>query len=222
MPDASPCLHPAEEARPNPGFLARACCVLRLAELAKKFCPPVKIAYSGVTPMAYRLGMALDHPSSQRALLTVGELVLDIAARTLTGPIGTSDLTVGAFAVLLALMKNQGAVLETGQLIEARWRPDLEPANAPTMIRMAVSRARSAIAQVGADPKQLRAVTAVGYRLGGAPRVVRAYTREQAAVLERIIATHPDQQLVAELSGAACILPAFADTHPAQTEQVAA
>lgn len=146
-------------------------------------------------------------PGFARSLLSAGHLVLDTAARTLTGPTGTCDLSVGAYAVLRALMKSPGVVLETNSLIAERWCPDLEPANAETSIRMAISRARDAISVVGGNPKQLRAVSGVGYRLDGAAWAVRAYAPGHVELLHRLIASHPDGDLVAEVIAADIVPP---------------
>ena len=158
-----------------------------------------KKVYSGVTSRAHKLGMASSRPIHPQACLSVGSLVLDAGARTLTGPAGTCDLRVGALAVLRALMRQPGQVVEIGRLIEARWCSNLEPASAQTAIRMALSRARDAIAHVGGDPKQLRAASGVGYKLIGEAKVVRSFTLEQAALLDQLLASHPDATRVAAL-----------------------
>ncbi len=130
--------------------------------------------------------------------LSAGALTLDTGAHALIGPGGSCDLTLGAYAVLRALMQRPGVVIEIGQLVAECWPDaDLEPGHAEVSVRMRVLRAREAIANVGASGKLLRSVSGVGYRIEGAPRVVRAFTPEQAAAFDQMLATHPDAALVA-------------------------
>ncbi len=130
--------------------------------------------------------------------LSAGALTLDTGAHALIGPGGSCDLTLGAYAVLRALMERPGVVIEIGQLVAECWPDaDLEPGHAEVSVRMRVLRAREAIANVGASGKLLRSVSGVGYRIEGAPRVVRAFTPEQAAAFDQLLATHPDAALVA-------------------------
>jgi len=132
------------------------------------------------------------------AFLSAGALTLDTGAHALIGPHGSCDLHLGAYAVLRALMQRPGMVVEIGQLVAECWPDvDLEPGHAEGSVRVRVLRARAAIESVGASGKLLRSVSGIGYRIEGAPRVVRAFTLEQAAALDQLLATHPNAALVA-------------------------
>jgi len=141
--------------------------------------------------------------------LSAGVLTLDTGAHALIGPRGTCDLHLGAYAVLRALMQRPAIVVEIGQLVAECWPDaDLEPGHAEVSVRMRVLRARAAIEDVGASGKLLRSVSGVGYRIEGAPRVVRAFTPEQAAAFDQLLATHPDAALVAAFATPAAALAA--------------
>lgn len=142
--------------------------------------------------------MGLVRQRFSPAFLSAGVLTLDTGAHALIGPGGSCDLHLGAYAVLRAVMQRPGIVVEIGQLVAECWPDaDLEPDHAEVSVRMRVARARAAIESVGASGKLLRSVSGVGYRIEGAPRMVRAFTPEQAAALEELLASHPNAALVA-------------------------
>jgi DNA-binding response OmpR family regulator len=111
------------------------------------------------------------------------------------------DLDLAPYVVLRELMRRPGAVVSQAQLIEASWPdPDLEPARPEDAIRVRICRAREALEQVGAPREQLALRFPRGYSIEGERRVVRSFTPAQAAIVDRLLATHPDRAAVQALA----------------------
>ena len=145
--------------------------------------------------------MPLHRHSDVPAFLSAGSLVLATGSRTLTGPAGSAELDLGPYSVLRELMRRPGDVVSAAHLIDTAWPdPDLECEVPEKALLMRVSRAKDALERVGVPRSWLRCRRGDGYVLAGEPRVVRSYSPAQAALLDRIVATHPDQALVAELT----------------------
>ncbi len=100
---------------------------------------------------------------SRRALpprLTYGDLELDTAHREVTRAGEPVALTPKEFAVLEVLMRAEGAVVSTEEILERAWDDATDPFT--NAVRMTVSRLRSKLG----DPPVIQTVTPVGYRIG--------------------------------------------------------
>ena len=141
----------------------------------------------------------MDNPQTPpSAFLSAGVLTLDTSARTLSGPTGTRALHGMTYLFLRTLMRHPGQAVAIEQIVAACWpEPALRPAGVDGAVRARVLQVRQAISQVGASRKLLRMVYRGGYLIEGAPRVVHAFSPEQAAAFHQILATHPDAALVA-------------------------
>ena len=143
------------------------------------------------------------HPAPS-AFLSAGVLTLDTSARTLSGPTGTCVLHGMTYLFLRTLMRQPGQAVVIEQIVAACWpEPALRPAGVGGAVRARAVQVRQAISQVGASRKLLRMVYRGGYLIEGVPRVVRAFTPEQAVAFHQILATHPDAALVAAFAAQA-------------------
>ena len=100
---------------------------------------------------------------SRRALpprLTFGDLELDTSHREVTRAGEPVPLTPKEFAVLEVLLRAEGAVVSTEEILERAWDDATDPFT--NAVRMTVSRLR---AKLG-DPPVVQTVTPVGYRIG--------------------------------------------------------
>ena len=102
---------------------------------------------------------------SRRALpprLTFGDLELDRSHREVPRAGEPVALTPKEFAVLEVLLRAEGAVVSTEEILERAWDDATDPFT--NAVRMTVSRLR---AKLG-DPPVVQTVTPVGYRIGDA------------------------------------------------------
>jgi len=102
---------------------------------------------------------------SRRALpprLTFGDLELDSSHREVTRAGEPVALTPKEFAVLEVLLRAEGTVVSTEEILERAWDDATDPFT--NAVRMTVSRLR---AKLG-DPPVVQTVTPVGYRIGDA------------------------------------------------------
>jgi len=102
---------------------------------------------------------------SRRALpprLTFGDLELDSSHREVTRAGEPVALTPKEFAVLEVLLRAEGAVVSTEEILERAWDDATDPFT--NAVRMTVSRLR---AKLG-DPPVVQPVPPVGYRIGEA------------------------------------------------------
>jgi DNA-binding response OmpR family regulator len=100
---------------------------------------------------------------SRRALpprLAYQDLELDTAHRQVTRAGEPLALTPKEFAVLEVLLRAEGAVVSTEEILERAWDDATDPFT--NAVRMTVSRLR---AKLG-DPPVIQTVTPVGYRIG--------------------------------------------------------
>ena len=100
---------------------------------------------------------------SRRSLpprLTFGDLELDSSHREVTRAGEPVALTPKEFAVLEVLLRAEGAVVSTEEILERAWDDATDPFT--NAVRMTVSRLR---AKLG-DPPVVQTVTPVGYRIG--------------------------------------------------------
>jgi DNA-binding response OmpR family regulator len=100
---------------------------------------------------------------SRRALpprLAYGDLELDSSHRQVTRAGEPVPLTPKEFAVLEVLMRAEGAVVSTEEILERAWDDATDPFT--NAVRMTVSRLRGKLG----DPPVIQTVTPVGYRIG--------------------------------------------------------
>jgi DNA-binding response OmpR family regulator len=100
---------------------------------------------------------------SRRALpprLAYGDLELDTSRREVTRAGSPVNLTPKEFAVLEVLLRAEGAVVSTEEILVRAWDDATDPFT--NAVRMTVSRLR---AKLG-DPPVIQTVTPVGYRIG--------------------------------------------------------
>ena len=125
--------------------------------------------------------------------MSIGSLSLNVLSRELTGPTGTVRLHRGPYLVLRDLMRRPGVIVSVKQMIAAAWpEPDLEPGNPDKAIRMAVRRARDALEEVGVPGKRLSLAFMAGYVMQRDPLVARFMTREQAVLVDQMLAAQQD------------------------------
>jgi two-component system response regulator ArlR len=104
--------------------------------------------------------MTRRQPELQDNVLRVGDLALDRADFSLTGPTDKLHLANKDFQVLEMLMANAGQTIPTERLIEKIWGYDSE--SDASLIWVYISGLRRKIAAVGAHV-QIRAARGVGY-----------------------------------------------------------
>jgi DNA-binding response OmpR family regulator len=92
--------------------------------------------------------------------MTYGDLELDSAHREVRRAGSPVNLTPKEFAVLEVLLRAEGAVVSTEEILERAWDDATDPFT--NAVRMTVSRLR---AKLG-DPAVIQTVTPVGYRIG--------------------------------------------------------
>ncbi len=100
---------------------------------------------------------------SRRALpprLAYGDLELDTSHREVTRAGEPVPLTPKEFAVLEVLLRAEGAVVSTEEILERAWDDATDPFT--NAVRMTVSRLRGKLG----DPPVIQTVTPVGYRIG--------------------------------------------------------
>lgn len=98
--------------------------------------------------------------------LTVGALALDTGSRLLSGPRGAVTPAPQPYALLAALMRWPGRIVEHGSLMSALYPdPDLEPEEGSSALRYAARDARACILAVGAAEVLVQAEPSVGYRI---------------------------------------------------------
>jgi DNA-binding response OmpR family regulator len=113
-----------------------------------------------------RLRALTRRPLGERpAVLRIGDLVLDPAARVVMRGATPVELTTKEFALLEYLMRNRRAVLTREQLIDAVW--DGSYRGESNIVEVYVGRLRDKIDRpFGAA--SLETVRGAGYRIGGA------------------------------------------------------
>lgn len=116
-----------------------------------------------------RLRALMRRPAeSLPAVLQVGDLALDTAARAARRGARAIPLTTKEFAVLEVLMRHPGTVLTRERISEHAWDENYDPFS--NVIDVYVGRLRRKIDHPGEAPL-LETVRGAGYRLGtGAPR----------------------------------------------------
>ena len=113
-------------------------------------------------PLAYPGTSALEGAAE---VLHVGDLVIDVGARTVRRRDALVPLTGTEFALLLHLARRRGQVVGRAQLLRAAFARDHD-AGSRTVV-MHVSALRRKLGDDPDDPRIIHTVWGVGYRIGG-------------------------------------------------------
>ncbi len=106
---------------------------------------------------------ALGSMEKKEGVITTGGLSLDTLAKELTLDGETVKLTATEYGIIHVLMENLGRVLSTGQIYEAVWD---EPAyNTEKTVTVHIRRIREKIEINPKDPKYLKVVWGIGYKI---------------------------------------------------------
>ncbi len=106
---------------------------------------------------------ALGSMEKKEGVITTGGLSLDTLAKELTLDGETVKLTATEYGIINVLMENLGRVLSTGQIYEAVWD---EPAyNTEKTVTVHIRRIREKIEINPKDPKYLKVVWGIGYKI---------------------------------------------------------
>jgi DNA-binding response OmpR family regulator len=93
-------------------------------------------------------------------VLQAGDLTLDPSKRTVVRSNRNIDLTRKEFGVLEQLLRAQGAVVSSEELLERVWDENADPAT--TIVRVTVMTLRKKLG----EPQVVHTVVGVGYRIG--------------------------------------------------------
>lgn len=119
----------------------------------------------GVAELLARLRTALRHasPASSDLVLSVGDVVIDLARRSVTVAGAEAQLTPTEYDILRILAQNAGKVLTHRQLLRSVWGA---PYEAEThLLRVNISNLRRRIEPDPARPRYIITEPGVGYRL---------------------------------------------------------
>ena len=116
-----------------------------------------------------RVRNALRHrPSVQEApVFTVGDLQIDLSARTVKKGKENIKLTATEYALLALLVRNAGRVLTHNYILEQVWGPTFSEESQYT--RVYVGQLRNKIEDDPANPKLIVTEAGIGYRLNTEP-----------------------------------------------------
>jgi DNA-binding response OmpR family regulator len=132
--------------------------------------------------------------SGQR--LKIECLEFDPATRVLTGPGGRIKLVGDVCRIMRMLMEAEGQTVSAETLAGGCRR------SVPWAVFSGIHRCRYRIERVGADRGLIRTARGHGYAIGPDRRVRRAFTPHQLAMLEEVLATHPDERAAAVVRAA--------------------
>jgi two-component system KDP operon response regulator KdpE len=102
-------------------------------------------------------------PDAETAPLQLGQVAIDLARRTATGPAGAIHFTPIEYRLLAALARHAGGVATQRQLLREVWGPD--HVEHPHYLRVYMKQLREKIEADSARPTFLLTETGVGYRL---------------------------------------------------------
>jgi len=106
---------------------------------------------------------ALGSMEKKEGVITTGGLSLDTLAKELTIDGETVKLTATEYGIISVLMENLGRVLSTAQIYEAVWD---EPAyNTEKTVTVHIRRIREKLEINPKDPKYLKVVWGIGYKI---------------------------------------------------------
>ena len=101
--------------------------------------------------------------AEEKSTLTVGDLVVDLAAHSVTRAGSEAKLTRKEFDVLALLARHAGRLVTHKQLLTTVWGPAHE--DDTHYLRIAIGHIRDKIGDDAADPKVILTEPGVGYRL---------------------------------------------------------
>jgi two-component system KDP operon response regulator KdpE len=101
--------------------------------------------------------------SEERSVLTFGDLVIDLAAHTVTRAGTDARLTRKEFEVLALLSQHAGRLVTHKQLLTTVWGP--AHAGDTHYLRIAIGHIREKLGEDAAEPRLLMTEPGVGYRL---------------------------------------------------------
>ncbi len=132
-------------------------------------------------------------------LLSRGPLILDMPARCLSGPAGSTILAPAEVAVMAELMRG-GTVGGVASARDSFMLAAPKTQNPRHAVAMRVMRLRRALKQVGVPGRSVRCFREIGYYLMfAAHEQARVYSAPQVIRLDRLLASHPNRQAVARL-----------------------
>ncbi|HEU0204647.1 MAG TPA: response regulator [Burkholderiaceae bacterium] len=124
------------------------------------------------------LRRAARPPDTQAGPLRLGEVIIDLARRTASGPAGPLHFTPIEYRLLAVLARHVGGVATQRLLLKEVWGPD--HVEHPHYLRVYMKQLRDKIEPDPAQPRYLLTETGVGYRLlaSGSASADDASTRE--------------------------------------------
>ncbi len=131
--------------------------------------------------------------------LVRGPLALNVRSGDLRGPAGAMQLSFGRLILLAALMPRD--IVMEAALLDVEFPPGTrQPATPQHALRVQIMRIRAALERVGVPGATLRNWHGLGYGLM-LPRAsaYRVFEGPKVALLEMLLATHPNQSAVARL-----------------------
>lgn len=116
-----------------------------------------------------------SNADNSSSVLTVGDVSLDLRARSITVAGKTSELTAREFALAATFMRNPGVVLSRPQLLSRVWGYDFDPNS--NVVDVYVRYLRNKI-----GPERLETVRGMGYRLVAPGAGASASEADQSAL----------------------------------------
>jgi two-component system KDP operon response regulator KdpE len=109
------------------------------------------------------LRRSVQSAQAETGALQLGDVTIDLARRTATGPNGAIHFTPVEYRLLAALARHAGSVATQRQLLREVWGPD--HVEHPHYLRVYMKQLREKIEADPARPRCLLTETGVGYRL---------------------------------------------------------
>jgi DNA-binding response OmpR family regulator len=128
--------------------------------ITKPFDPDVLLAR---IKAVLRRSMQTEPTRAPDALLTVGDICIDLPSHTVSVAGISTDLSPREFELLVALAREQGHVLGVDELLHRVWGPDY--LGEPQIVYVHVRRLREKLETDPNRPKRLLTVRGVGYKL---------------------------------------------------------
>lgn len=116
-----------------------------------------------LTELSARVEALHRRNQGHERLRALGDLQLDVRARSVTGPDGSQSLSAREFAVLMFLLDRQADVVTRSELLSSVWGPAF--AGSPNVVDVYVGYVRGKLAASGCRGLVLDTVRGVGYRL---------------------------------------------------------
>ena len=126
--------------------------------------------------------------------IAVGQVALDLTHRIVANhaahPPQTAHLSLAMMRLLDALMQQPGRILAEGRLMEAMYpNPDDEPGS-PNILHVQMRNLRCRLGEIGLGDF-VRTARHEGYYVEGTATEVRLLTRDQAALVDAVLARAP-------------------------------